>query len=297
MRFWSLILLCLASFACSHKVLHAGPAGESVPPVSDTVIPVSDTVILSEAKDLFSLLDAKLDEYVTSMSFISPEEKMQECDFLIGSVSDSLIRNHVALYLYQKFADSNIMGDEAVTIYLTDNWFVPGKVAFPDYASLATARVFADFNRQSLLGMQAPSLMAYTPEGDLLDVLPSNGRLKVLFIYDTSCATCKVESAILNEYFSTYSGHGFDFIAFYSGADADAWQQWRETHFTALTSRSDDKISIRNYWDPEVESDFQRKFGVLSTPKVFLIDENGVIVGRRLDPQALAELLKIYDLE
>ena len=289
MRYWSCILFCLAALGCSHKVLPAAAATETTA-VADTVA-VQDTS--SRMKEVYAALDAKLDDYITSMSFIPVEEKYQECDFLIGSVSDSLVRNHIAVHLYEKFQSSNLMGDEAVAIYLTDNWFVPGKVAFPDYASFATARVFADFNRQSLLGMQAQSLMAYTPAGGAaIEALPADGRMKVLFIYDTSCATCKFESALLEEYFSGYSGTPFDFIAFYAGSDAAAWQQWRDTHFSCLKN-ADSVISIKDFWDPEVESDFQRKYGVLSTPRMFLIDGDGVILGRRLDPPTLRQLLEM----
>ena len=170
-----------AALGCSHKVLPAATPAE--PAVADTMA-VQDTS--AKMKEVYAALDAKLDEYVASLNYIPVEEKTAECDFLINSVSDSLVRNHVAVHLFEKFQSSNLMGDEAVAIYLVDNWFVPGKVAFPDYSGLATARIFADFNRQSLLGMKAPSLEAFTPaEGSAVEAL-ADGRLKVLFIYDTS---------------------------------------------------------------------------------------------------------------
>ena len=286
MRFLGVILLCFAAIGCSHKVL---PAADSA----------SDSASNAPVDSVISILDSKLDEYLSQMTYLTPEEKSQECDFLMSAVSDSIVRNHVAVHLYEKYSTSNLMGDEAVAIYLTDNWFVPGKVSFEDYASLATARIFADFNRQSLLGMRVPELVALTPDGTPANVLPSDGRLKVLFIFDTTCATCKLETALLEEYFSSYNGaNGFDFIAFYAGADAASWEQWRNSHFTSLAKeKADGKVTISHYWDPEGESDFQRKFGVLSTPKIFLIDEEGLIVGRRLDSQALARLLQVYDLE
>lgn len=273
MRLRCFILLCIALLACcSHKVL-----------------PPSDSVILSEAKDLYAALDAKLDEYAAAMEFLPAEEKSAECDFIIGMVSDSVIRNHVAEHLYNRYMNSSLMGDEAVAIYLTDNWFTPGKVSFKEPADLFAAKLFADFNRQSLLGKEAPAMTAFNPEGEPEEVLPRDGRLKVLFIYDTSCATCKFQSALLEEFFSDYKGQEFDFIAFYAGSDSAAWQLWRETHFKSLPAGS--PVRVRDYWDPEVESDFQRKYGVLSTPRIILIDENGVIIGRRLDCAALRQLL------
>ena len=296
MRIWACILFFAAALGCSHRVLPA--AAPDAPAAEPAVVAPADTVMVPDTsarmKEVYAALDAKLDEYVASMNFIPVEDKYQECDFLIGSVSDSLIRNHIAAHLFEKFQSSNVMGDEAVAIYLVDNWFVPGRVAFKDYSSLAAARVFADFNRQSLIGMKAPSLEAFTPAGGPAVQALADGRLKVLFIYDTSCATCKFESALLEEYFSEYKGVAFDFIAFYAGSDAAAWQQWRSTHFAGLY-KEDSPITIKDFWDPEVESDFQRKYGVLSTPRMFLIDEDGTIIGRRLDPPALRQLLEIIN--
>ena len=293
MRYFSLILFCCVLMGCSHKVLkqpaataaHAAPEAPAAPAVQEAP---ADTV--KDAK--LKVLDSKLDQYLDAMKFITPEEKYQECDFLISSASDSLVRNHIAVYLYSKFISSNLMGDEAVAIYLTDNWFVPGKVSFRDYSELASARVYADFNRQSLIGKKAPSLLAYPPMDDAKpeEVLPADGRYKVLFIFNTSLSS--IITILYN--FNGYKGVPFDFIAFYAGSDADAWQKWREKHFAAL-AEGNGIIEVKDFWDPEIESDFQRKFGVLATPCMFLIDGDGTILGRRLDPPGLKKMLEIIN--
>ena len=46
-------------------------------------------------------------------------------------------------------------------------------------------------------------------------------------------------------------------------------------------------VSVTNLWDPSLNSDFQRKYGVLKTPQMFLIGKDGVILGRKLDVPAL----------
>ena len=234
------------------------------------------------------LLDAKLDAYFAAIESASAREKMEECDFLIESVGDSLVRNHVASYLYSKFKESALMGDDAVAIYLTDNWFAPGKVHFRTQEELFAAKLFASVNRQSLLGMKAPQVLAYAPgDEEVKETIGPNNNIKVLFIYDTSCPVCRAESKLLDAYFSSYEGKPLEFIAFYAGADAAAWEAWREVNFT-----SDYKnVQVRHLWDPDAESDFHTKYGVLSTPRLFLIDGDGIIVGRGLDSEALAALV------
>jgi hypothetical protein len=44
------------------------------------------------------------------------------------------------------------MGAEAVAIHVLDKWFIDGPVRMYDDVDLLHARIFADFNRQSLIG-------------------------------------------------------------------------------------------------------------------------------------------------
>ncbi len=53
------------------------------------------------------------------------------------------------------------------------------------------------------------------------------------------------------------------------------------------------RTRIFNLWDPEIASDYQMKYGVLQTPRMFLIDKEGIIIGRGLDSDALERLLDI----
>ena len=82
------------------------------------------------ADGAYALLDSLVLKYVTAIQSESIETKQGECEFLIGSVRDSLMRRHLAVSLFNYYKDAPVMGDEAVAIWLYDNWFASGKVAF-----------------------------------------------------------------------------------------------------------------------------------------------------------------------
>ena len=44
-------------------------------------------------------------------------------------------------------------------------------------------------------------------------------------------------------------------------------------------------------WDPTLDSDFQRKYGVVQTPRLFFIRPDGIIKGRNLNASALSMML------
>jgi len=234
----------------------------------------------------YEALDNKLDEYFEAIKQQSFQVKMEECDFLISSVEDSLMRQHVALYCYAHYMDSRLMGDEAVSIHLTDKWFEPGIIKMEDDFDLINARIFADFNRRSLLGCSAPELRVETFDGDSTSLFTGGKkRLSVLYFYDTSCSRCKLETPVLCHALDNVD-FPIDVYAVYVGASKEAWADYIEKFKTTST-----EAKIYHLWDSSRDSDFERKYGVLQTPRMYLIDRSNTIIGRGLYTDALVQML------
>ena len=143
--------------------------------------------------DRFEALGTKLEEYFAALAGDPVPVQNAECDFLIESCQDSLTRQFVALKIYDHYLNSKIMGDDGVAVHVADTWLIPGKVAMKDDMDLLNAKVFAEFNRQAQLGAAAPGLVARDPDGAAV-ALPVEGEYTLLYFYDTSCSTCRIET-------------------------------------------------------------------------------------------------------
>lgn len=229
-------------------------------------------------------LDTLLTRYYLGMERLPVEEKFVECDYLIGSCGDSLVRQHVALNIYDHYLDSRVMGEEAVAIHVYDSWFANGKVSMGSDIRLMNAGIFADFNRNTLIGMDAPEITLYSPDGEAVE-LPSSGRTSVLFFYDTNCSKCKSATILLPHVMENVD-FDVDLYMVYSGTDSEAWAAYRK-NFSILN----DKVHIIHLWDPEIESDYQRLYGLISTPKIYVTEPQGTIIGRRLEMDSLMQVL------
>ena len=64
-------------------------------------------------------------KYVAAIEPAGPDAQMEECDFLIESCSDSLVRQYVALRLYDHYLSSKVMGAESVAIHILDRCSSP----------------------------------------------------------------------------------------------------------------------------------------------------------------------------
>ena len=239
---------------------------------------------LSAQDERFEALGAKLEEYFAALAGDPIPVQNAECDFLIESCKDSLTRQFVALKIYDHYLNSKIMGDDGVAVHIADTWFIPGKVAMKDELDLLNAKVFAEFNRQAQLGAAAPGLVARDPDGAPV-ALPVEGEYTALYFYDTSCSTCRIETPRLCNFLKN-TDFPLKAVAFYTGDKEDEWARYR--------AASLDAPGLVHVWDPELESDFQRKYGVLQTPRMFLIAPDGTVIGRGLDTPALQILTEKY---
>ena len=233
-------------------------------------------------------LDKRLETYFQILEPENVDVKSRECDLLIDSAKDSLLRQHIALKAYDHYLNSTLMGDEGVAVHLTDTWFASGLVSMGGEEVLFNAKIFADFNRQSLLGKPAPSFAMESFEGDSVSFGGRSERYRVLLFYDTDCAKCKLELMRLRPLLDSRNWP-VDLYAVYTGGDKESWGKWLSERMNINAPRT----RIFNLWDPEVKSDYQMKYGVLQTPRMFLIDKEGTIIGRGLDSDALERLLDI----
>ena len=268
-RFLGILLCVLLSLTAFASVIPTG-SEESVTPADS----------LRRAQ-----LGAKVDEYVDAIAAYPLADQTAECDFLISACADSLDRQFVAVRLYDRYLNSKLLGAENVAVHIVDEWFLSGKVAMYNDLDYLNAFSFAEFNRSSLIGAPAPELKLQSRSGYPLYLCPSGGTgsYTALYFYSPGCATCRLTTPQVTDVL-VRRGADVAFYAVNTDTDREKWDRYLA-----------DNGQFRDYavhaWDPEADSDYQRLYGVTQTPQLFLVSPDGVILGRRLDAEALETLL------
>ena len=186
-----------------------------------------------------SALSLKLDEYYETLKHESLDVQKAECDFLIGSATDSLLRQHIALDIYEHYLNSPIMGAENVAVHVFDKWIDSGKVKMRSSSDFITAQVHADFNMQSLLGSKAPELRMLLSDGSGEELFTENdpsGVFRVLYFYDTDCAKCRIETLFLKKLIDTGN------------------IRWNSMRSTSETTGIHGRNTTRKHWDRILQS-------------------------------------------
>lgn len=251
--------------------------------------PETEGIDLQQEVSQYATLDGMLEEFYVLLSYESMEEKCAQMHSLIGSARDSLTRSHIAEKVFEHYRNSKIMGEEAVAIAVYDEWFASGRASFEGEFSKLEAELFVNFNRNSLLGMTAPQVELRKPCGGKM-LMPALGRKAVLFFYDTACAKCRMEAKLLPAVLQE-AEFELDFYAVYVGADKKAWREFRKE----LTYKNK-RVRVLHLWDPQMDSDYQRMYGVIGTPRMFVVLEDGEILARRLEVENLKEVINYINI-
>jgi peroxiredoxin len=231
-----------------------------------------------------------IEEYFDSLIYYPTDTITSRIDRLITALPDKKEQAKVAGAAFDYFYGSPVMGMEAVSLHIADNWFLNGKLEWANPESWHLLYTFAEFNRSSMIGCDAPELILESIDGYMMNILKGDCQWKILYFYDDKCATCKEETPQLARFAKEYSGPRVTIFAVYTQDNREEWEEYVKLIFGDIANPY---VTILHLWDPEVSSSYHMKYGVLTTPSMFLIDRFNIITGRKLNCEALCRLLDV----
>lgn len=223
-----------------------------------------------------------------------PSDIISRADAFISTGKTPEERARLAYYIYRYYRESKIMGYEEIAVYVADAYFIKGGYTLPDTDAVMEMKLFAQTNRLSLIGMRAPGLTLEDPAGNKVELANGNQDYTVLYFYDDECASCiRTTPALMQYLIRNTEGLNFTVYMIYTQDDRERWMNYLQKAVHPF--KVPDNVNIVHLWDPEMTSDFVTKYGVISTPKMFLLNRQGIIVGRDLTPAALSQVVDVQE--
>ena len=258
-----------------------------------SVLPLEDPRVLYT-----NFVKSSVESYLKSLERNSTEALTFIAEDLVQS-AHSKLKPYIALQIFNLFKEAEIMGQEAVAVEIAKRYLLNdesgGIEEMLGYEAYFGIMAFVQMNEHSLIGMQAPQIELPDSLG-CLHSIPECGEgadeaspsLQLFYFYTSNCSSCRATTPLLAELLQRYSGIPIKIYAIFTGSSRGEWMS-ECAKFSLIKNPLVERIDL---WDPEVESNFPLLYGVISTPQMLLTTDKGIIVGRRLTPKSLEQLLE-----
>ncbi len=237
------------------------------------------------------IFDAKLEEYFNKLVIPTPDSMEKEADWILGRTGkrDSSELFKYALWWTTRNAEtSKVMGMDEVFVYLVEDYILRGKAFWMDNETVEKYREAARKISPNVLGHVAPEIVM-EEYGTHKQVALSSVKAKytIVVFWDPTCGHCTKEIPALDSvYRAVLKAKGTKVYSIRTEGPEDKWQEFIKKN--GLT----DWINV---YDPEHHSDYRSKYNVYSTPVIYLLDENKIIQGKRLDHSNIAGLIEMLE--
>ena len=125
------------------------------------------------------------------------------------------------------------------------------------------------------VGQKAPEFVAPNPEGKMVSLKESLGKATIIDFWASWCEPCRKKSPEFVALYNEFHGKGLNFVGVALEKKGER-VQWKE----AINKDKLNWIHVSNlqYWQDPIAL----KYSVEGIPSTFLLDQNGVIVGKNL---------------
>lgn len=250
--------------------------------------PFGDTMILNT-----QFAEDKVEQYLRLLQYNHNDTIIKYVDSLIAGGGNRELQSRLAHTAYDYFYNSSIMGQEGLAVHIAQNWFLNDLLEWPDAEGKFMLRTFVEFNRHSLIGMDAPQLELTDTLGNKVPLRSLDADYTIVYFYTDDCVSCRKETPRLVDFVNNYDQGVLAVYAVYAESNSARWKDYINRELYIYNPF----MEWVNVNDPEYESGFQMLYNVLKTPQMFLLDKDKKIIGRGLDVKALGELLAAKNAE
>jgi peroxiredoxin len=231
------------------------------------------------------ILQARLNTFFTNVLLQSPDTINKEIDKLIDKVKGNYkVYQFVAVYLFNHFRESEIMGHDAVLVKLADDIYLSGKADWVSAEFKADLKKQVDRLRPNLIGVKAQNLIMDSYKGRFVSLYDIEKDFTVLYFWEPDCGHCAESTPKLKAWYDKVKDSGVEVFSVCTTSDKPKWQKYIQEH----------KLDWINGWDPDRRTNFGYYYNVEATPTIYILDRNKTIIAKKISVDDIASFIDNY---
>jgi peroxiredoxin len=226
-------------------------------------------------------LFSRINYYVDRLFIQHPDTISRAIDFVLTKMDPkSELFKYYVVHFTNKAAKSDIVGMDGVYVHMIDNYYRNGLAYWSDPEQLATMVENADKNRPLLIGKPAPNLEMNRRDGSPVNLYDLDAKYTVLYFWQFACPSCKKSTPHMKAFYAKWKSKGVEVFAVCT----------KQRELPKCWEYIDDNEIGEWLHATDKYQRFARDYNVISTPSIFVLDENKKIISKRIGAQQLDEL-------
>jgi thiol-disulfide isomerase/thioredoxin len=219
------------------------------------------------------VLAGKLEQYFSQVVIQIPDSVIKEADRVLKmSVANREVYQYVAVWLFNKYATSEIMGHDAVLVHLADKIYLSGNADWVSKEFLSDLASKVAKIRPTLIGKKGADLVMDSFAGHFVSLYDIQAEFTILYFWEPDCGHCKESTPLLKKYYDQNRKSGIEVFAVCTQNKKEQWEKYI----------ADNNLTWINGWDPNRISRFDILYNVESTPLVYILDRDKKIIAKKL---------------
>ncbi len=224
----------------------------------------------------------KLVSYMKNLTPQIPDSIIESAEYLLNKTKGTKdLFKYTIHYITYTYETSNVMGMDAVFVHMVDTYYKPEIVTWIDSTQLYKITERAKVLRPILIGKPAPNLVMKDLNNQWRSLKDVKAKYTVVYFWDPDCSHCKKVTPLAIEYYHKVKNKGVEFYAVCTEVELDKWRIYIKEH----------NLDWINVADPEFRTNFRYYYDLISTPMIYLLDENKHIIMKRIGVETLEQYL------
>ncbi|MGQ8337897.1 thioredoxin-like domain-containing protein [Sunxiuqinia sp. A32] len=230
-------------------------------------------------------IKGRLTNYFNKVLLQQPDTIIKQANQLINYVEDNPIAfQNLVTFIVNNSFQSEIMGIENVFVDIAERYYLSGKADWVSEKTLEKIKLEVFYRRNNLMGMKARELVLEDAAGEYHSLHQLTTPYTLLVFWEPNCSHCKTEIPKLYE--DIFLKANPSQLAIYAVYTQDNLEEWQDFI-------SDNEINDWiNVWDPQHTSQFNLLYNVRSTPTIYLLDKDKIIVAKNMSVDNAKRILE-----
>jgi thiol-disulfide isomerase/thioredoxin len=212
----------------------------------------------------------KINQYLNRIVYQHYDSIAYATDEVIAKTPEkSLMRQFITDHLLGFYATSKYMTHRNIFVHLAEKHYLSGEAFWSDSIKISKIKHRVNAIKPTLVDQIAPDLNLFRDNITPTSLHELVADYTILFFYEPDCGHCKEYTPKIKEISDQYWSKGVEVFAVYTLVDTAEWN---------LYISENNLQSWNNVFDPYRKSGFYEKYNLITTPKLYLLDNNKKII-------------------